>query len=159
MARFRLREKHYLLTDPPMEWEQKEISQTTGKSVRKVYIVPRYLDPDDPADHNYPREGLIIVSTKEDKNFPNDIVIKGKPTPDMEALDNEARDILSKMTFIHPIESLDSQGASYADKVIAELERQMDKVVTKKDEQIGDLQKQIAELTKLVNQSLQKKVA
>lgn len=61
-----------------------------------------YLDPDDPSLCNYP--GEIIVSTKEDPAFPKDIVFVGKPSFDMEPIDDEAHTILAKMTQpIHPM--------------------------------------------------------
>jgi hypothetical protein len=40
MARFRLKDKHYLHVLPGTEWEQKELDQVTGKQARKVYLVP-----------------------------------------------------------------------------------------------------------------------
>src|ERR1035437_368992 len=99
MARFRLKDKHYLHVLPETEWEQKELDQVTGKQARKVYLVPRYLDPDDPSDCNYP--GEIIVATKEDKAWPRDIIMKGPPTADMEPIDDESIVILKKMSFSH----------------------------------------------------------
>ena len=61
MARWRLQGPHYLMTDPPAEWESKETDRNTGRQARKVYKVGRYLDPKDPSDCNYPELGEIIV--------------------------------------------------------------------------------------------------
>ena len=112
MARWRLREKHYLnvrtLPDgTDVVWEQKETSQQTGRSMRKVYPVPLLLDPDIGSDHNHP---LGIVVCFEGKGAPGDIEFIGDPTPDMEPLDDEAKKISAsfKERWIHPIESLEN---------------------------------------------------
>jgi hypothetical protein len=113
MARFRLTGKHYLHTVPGTEWEQKEVDATTGRQAIRRYPVPLHLDPDNPADHNYP--GEIIVSTKADRAHPRDIVFKGPPTPDMEPIDEEADKLIAplraKWEKNHPIESLPASGA------------------------------------------------
>src|SRR6266705_1767114 len=105
MARWRLRTGHYLNV-PGTEWEYKETDRTTGKTGRKVFAVPMLLDPNDPADHNYP--GEIIVASAEDRAFPRDIIFLGDPTPDMEPIDDEAEAISEALAskWVHPIESL-----------------------------------------------------
>lgn len=107
MARWRLINAHYLNV-PGTEWEYKEIDQTTGRQGRKVFTVPLYMDPRDPADHNYP--GQIIVTNAASKEWPRDIIFLGDPTPDMEPLDEEAEAITAKLREVweHPIESLPS---------------------------------------------------
>jgi len=53
MARYRLKDKHYLnvtIDGQPTEWEHKEQSQATGKEIRKRYLVPTLLNPDDRSD-------------------------------------------------------------------------------------------------------------
>lgn len=97
MARWRLTQKHYLNV-PGTEWEYKEISQSTGRQVRKVFKVPQYLDPDDPTDCNYPlaarptdRNELIVAHAKGAEKA--DIIFIGDPTPDMTPLDEEAEAI------------------------------------------------------------------
>jgi polyhydroxyalkanoate synthesis regulator phasin len=92
MARWRLLVGHYLNTDPPAEIEFKEVDRNTGRQARKVYKVPRHLDPKDPNDHNYPSEGEIIVSNGNNAQG-RDIVFIGDPTPDMEPIDDEAKKI------------------------------------------------------------------
>jgi hypothetical protein len=90
MARWRLQVAHYLYTDPPTEVEFKEVDRNTGRQARKVYKVPRYLNPTDPADCNYPDE--VIVS--DGKNAQGrDIIFIGQPSPDMEPIDDEAKKI------------------------------------------------------------------
>src|SRR5262245_37316937 len=88
MARWRLRAAHYIFTDPPSVWEQKETSRETGKQTTVRYNVPTLLEPKDPADWNYPDE--IIVSDGNNAQR-KDIVFVGEPTPDMEPVDDEAR--------------------------------------------------------------------
>lgn len=95
MARWKLLVGHYLLTDPPVEIEFKETDRNTGRQARKVYKVPRHLDPRDPADFNYPELGEIIVSDGNNPQ-PRDIVFLGDPTPDMEPVDDDARAVTKK---------------------------------------------------------------
>ena len=104
MARFRLTAPHYIRLAEPTHWESKETDQTTGKTGRKLYEVPIYLNAEDPSVCNYP--GEIIVSTKTDPKYPKDYVFKGPPTRDMEPLDDEAKKMLSELDYDHPIEGL-----------------------------------------------------
>lgn len=92
MARWKLLAAHYLNTDPPMEWESKEIDRNTGRQARKVFKVPRLLEPKDPADHNYPELGAIVVCDGNNPG-PRDIIFLGEPTADMEPIDAEAKKI------------------------------------------------------------------
>lgn len=161
MARWRLTEPHYLNV-PGTEWEYKETDQKTGKQARKVFPVPLLLNPEDPADHNYKAEGVIIVCYA-DRGMPSDIVFEGPPTPAMEPLDGEARAISAKhaSAWVHPIESLQGQG--FSQSILADLERQVDEVrktqlsaatpgVTKAE--FDDLKAQMAELMR-INTALQ----
>src|SRR5262245_32892957 len=91
MARWRLMTAHYLMTNPPAEWEHKETSRETGRQTTVKYKVPRLLEPKDPADHNYPDE--IIVSDGKGNIERRDIIFVGDPTPDMEPIDDEAKKI------------------------------------------------------------------
>lgn len=128
MARWSLRNAHYLNV-PGTEYEQKETNRDTGKQARKVYYVPLLLDPNNPADHNYPSEGMIIVC-HEGKGYPRDIAFLGKPTPDMEALDDEAKAISAdeEKNWIHPIESLDG---TYGESLIKQFEMSMAEMLRK----------------------------
>jgi hypothetical protein len=117
MARFRLSDKHYLNIEGS-EWEEKQELQTN---------VPMYLDPKDPADHNY--DGQIIIATAEDRRYPDDYVLRGDfiPTMDMVPLDDEAETLLEdyKANYKgeHPIESLEG---TMGEAILAKLSRQLD---------------------------------
>lgn len=117
MARFKLTAAHYLNTKDPNEWEYKEVDRTSGKEKRHLRQVPMFLHPEDPSTWNYITErlpngqiadGMIVVSTKEDTNFPKDIVFIGPPTMDMEPLDDEAKVMIAALQgkWKHPIDSL-----------------------------------------------------
>lgn len=149
MARYRLTAKHYL-TVPGTEWEQKETNQSTGKQERRVYKVPRYLDPDDYADCNYP--GECIVADKADPAFPRDIIFTGPPTVDMVGLDDEA---MAKVKHVqglgaHPIDSLPATGGTFAESLMAKFESQMVVSAAPAEAKVSSLEIQIAELAKLV---------
>lgn len=129
MARWRLRDAHYINV-PGTEWEYSETDQATGRRLRKVYDVPLYLNPKDPADCNYP--GEIIVSNKLDPAYRRDILFSGPPTPDMEPIDDEAQEIsqgfIDSGAWKHPIESMNM---TYSQSVLSEFEQEMAKLLTK----------------------------
>jgi len=115
MARWRLMSSHYVNVEQlpdgtKIEWEHKETARESGRTVRKLYPVPMLLDPKDAADHNYP--GEIIVANKFDRAYPNDIILIGDPTDEMEPLDDEAEAILAPIRErkVHPIDSLPING-------------------------------------------------
>jgi hypothetical protein len=97
MARWKLMIAHYLDTRDT-QWEYKEVSQATGREVRKQITVPRYLDINDPGDwtnkwgNRDTAQGEIIVCY-EGKGEKGDITFYGDPTPDMVPQDDEARAI------------------------------------------------------------------
>lgn len=93
-ARWKLMQKHYIKV-PGTTWEYRETGNT-GRQVRKVLEVPMYLDPDDPADHNYKADGWIIVANAESDEYQRDIVFIGDPTPDMVPINAEAIAISAK---------------------------------------------------------------
>ena len=104
MARWRLTDKHYIYTDPPTEWEQKETDLTSGEEVRKRYEVPKYLNPEEPRNQNYPGECIVCWKGKGE---PKDIAFRGMPTPSMIPLDEEAEKISAQaQRGEHPIDSL-----------------------------------------------------
>ena len=117
MARWRLREKHYLRV-PGTEWEYREVTMA-GRQGRKIFQVPLYLDPEDPGCHNYP--GEIIVA---DKPYNRDYVFEGPPTPEMEPLDDEAEAIskAESVNWVNPIESLPG---TYNQSLLEHLEKQV----------------------------------
>lgn len=150
MARYRLREAHYLQV-PGTEWEQKETDQASGRQVRKVYPVPLLLDPKNTADCNYP--GEVIVANKPSREHPRDIIFTGPPTPDMEPLDEEAEAELAKRNWVHPIDSLPAEGGHGA-LLMVDLQRQIADLQSRDQPGvIADLQRQVAELTALVKQA------
>lgn len=110
MARWKLTEAHYLNV-PGTQWEHKETDRSTGKQARKVFDVPLYLDPEQPADCNYFDDGVgEIIVCYEGKGQPRDIVFEGPPTKAMTPLDAEAEAITApwreKWLGSDPIESL-----------------------------------------------------
>jgi hypothetical protein len=151
MARWRLKDKHYLAV-PGTEWEYKETDSSSGRQGRKIFEVPLLLDPANPSDHNYP--GEIVVANKPGNR---DIVFRGPPTPDMEPLDEDAEKITAKFSkhWIHPIESLPG---TYSESILSDLQRQMDGLAQKvgtpstlsmhgvSQEDFARLQKQVQEL-------------
>jgi hypothetical protein len=115
--RWRLTAEHHLnVAELPdgtrVEWEHKETARESGRTVRKLYPVPMYLNPKDPADHNYP--GEIIVAHKVDgcHNHPKDYVFSSPPTPEMEPLNDEAQAITDvwRHRWNNPVESLPANG-------------------------------------------------
>ena len=129
MARWRLTAPHYINV-PGTEWEYKEIDQTTGRQGRKVFPVPRLLNPNDGADCNYP--GEIIVAYAGPLAQGRDIIFEGGPTPDMEPLDEEAKVITESLrpTWQHPIETLPVNGG-YSASLIASFEKQMSETLAR----------------------------
>lgn len=126
MPRWRLTNAHYLNVSEmqgggPVEWEYIETSRDSGRRARKLFKVPLYLDPANPADHNYPGE---IIVAHEEGSQPRDLIFKGPPTPDMEPLDDAAEKLSEEMRAkgAHPIESLDGNyGAALAQQFEAQL--------------------------------------
>jgi hypothetical protein len=130
MARFRLKDKHYLNVEGS-EYDHYEETETRVRGRRrrskKTFEVPMYLDPTDPADHNY--DNQIIVSTREDPRYEYDYILRGEfhPTFEMEPLDEEAREIYDEWranhSGEHPIDSLPgTMGEQLLDKLVRQLE-------------------------------------
>jgi hypothetical protein len=115
--RWSLRNAHYLkVAELPdgtkVEWEHKETSRESGRTVRKLYPVPILLDPRDPADCNYPGEVIVAHEVEGAHNLRQDIIFLGEPTPEMEPL-NEAAQAISdslRSKWEHPIETLPANG-------------------------------------------------
>jgi len=160
MARWALRQPHYLAV-PGTEWEYKETDRETQRQVRKVFEVPLYLNPGEPADWNDRANERIVVTNKFDRAYPRDHVFVGPPTPDMEPIDEEAQTItdgfVKSGAWKHPIESLDM---NYSQSVLSDFERQLAQLLTKQQpekpanlslggvsmEDFGRLQEQVATL-------------
>ena len=165
MARWRLNDKHYIYVEGT-ECEYVETDQETGKRARKIYEVPRFLDPKDPKDHNYP--GEIVVS-----HLPNgrDYIFHGDPTPDMEPLDEEAKAISDKLRprWREPFSELDMYFMSeqnYSQSMLRMNERLLDNAARQAPQSLGGvtredfekLQEQVAALLEQ-NAKLQEKAA
>ena len=95
MARWRLTEPHYLYTDPDTVWERLEVDTTTGRQVRKQYVVPAYYHHEIEADWTDKVEKAVIVCDGHNPSK-GDIIFKGDPTPGMIAIDDEAKAISAK---------------------------------------------------------------
>src|SRR5882724_1251360 len=109
MARWKLTEPHYLSV-PTERWEHTTTDSRTGKPVRKMYRVPKHLDPrlEDDWTHrpeNNNMDGEIIVCW-EGKGLSRDIIFEGNPTPGMLPLDAEAEEISGKFSWT-PTQGID----------------------------------------------------
>jgi len=127
MARWKLTDKHYIHIEGT-EWEYRETDQATGRQGRKIFKVPRYLNPEDPSDHNYP--GMIVVSLKPNGN---DYVFEGGPTMDMEPLDDEAKALSAefKKNYKHPMHEFDmNYGQTYSQSLLTDMQRQLSEATT-----------------------------
>lgn len=157
MARWRLLQPHYLNV-PGTEWEYKEVDRTSGRQVRKVFAVPLYLDPREPADQNH--SGEVIVG-QGNGTMPRDYIFLGEPTPDMEPMDADAQAVTDacKHKWVHPVESL--PGQAYSASLIAGFEKQISDAMVGAaakaaspvsaggidPKKFAELQEQVAELT------------
>src|SRR5882672_11346527 len=109
MARWKLTEPHYLSV-PSERWEHTTTDSRTGKPVRKMYRVPKHLDPRLEDDWNYRPEnnnmdGEIIVCW-EGKGQPRDIIFEGNPTPGMLPIDDEAKEVSGQFNWT-PTQGID----------------------------------------------------
>lgn len=120
MARWKLNGKHYLNV-PGTEWEYKEQDLQTQEEVRHRIPVPRLLDPEDPRTKKN-SDGLVVVCYEGSKLVASDYIFIGKPTPDMDPIDDEAKELsaIEAQRGQHPIDSLSGQG-SYQDDILARL--------------------------------------
>ncbi len=115
--RWRLTEAHHLnvaqLPDgTKVEWEHKETARESGRTVRKLYPVPMFLEPKDAADHNYPGEIIVAHAVDGCHNLRQDYIFSSPPTPGMEPLNAEAEAITEvwRERWNNPIESLPANG-------------------------------------------------
>lgn len=132
MARWRVTAKHYINAKQFGEdttWVREETNRDTGRAFRRTFSVPLYIDPDDPICINK-NVGFCVVA-KEGTELLGDIVFDGPPTPDMEPLDDEAREITSKESakWKDPINSLPvAIGEDFGQKLLAMLTSQFNAV-------------------------------
>ena len=133
MARWRLTAKHYINATrhgEKTQWMREETNRDTGRVARTLFLVPTYLDPDDPRDQNYP--GEIIVAYEKGAR-PQDFVFTGEPTPDMEPVDEEAQKISddTRPKWKNPIDSLSATGGNYSEALLALLSKQLEEAANK----------------------------
>ncbi len=121
--RWRLINAHYLnvreLPDGTrVEWEHKETSRDSGRAVRKLFPVPMLLNPNEPADRNYPDEIIVAHAIDGARNEPRDYIFSSSPTPEMEPLNDAAQAITDRLrpTWEHPIETLPVNGGMSSDE-------------------------------------------
>jgi len=157
MARWRLVKPHYLWT-PDNEWEYKETSRETGRQARKVFQVPRYLDPEDPGDCQSNGECVVCY---EGKGQRKDHIFTGPPTPDMEPLDEEAEAITleAKKHWRHPIDSLPGD---FTQSILHDFQRQIDAIASGQSKPIvsaGNVEKKEFDELKLMVTQLMKENA
>jgi hypothetical protein len=109
---------------------REETNRDTGRVARTLFLVPTYLDPDDPRDQNYP--GEIIVAYEKGAR-PQDFVFTGEPTPDMEPVDEEAQKISddTRPKWKNPIDSLSATGGNYSEALLALLSKQLEEAANK----------------------------
>lgn len=159
MARWRLTAKHYIHAkrfNEETQWVREETNRDTGRSSRKTYKVPMYLDPENGQDQNYPGE---IIVAYEGTKFPHDIILEGPPTPDMEPLDAEAEEISAKYKpgWIDPIESLPANGGNYSEALLEVLSKQLDAAsrqnATKPTVDLAAFEKMQADIKSLMEQN------
>lgn len=137
--RWRLINAHYLkVVEFPdgtkVEWEHKETSRESGRTVRKLFAVPAFIDPKDPADCNYPGEAIVAHAVEGCHNLRQDIIFQGEPTPEMEPLNAKAQAISDSLQskWQHPIDTLPINGGmNDAERVF------MEKMMTSFAKEIG----------------------
>lgn len=166
MARWKLLAGHYLDV-PGTEWEYKEQplgAKGNARTSRKVLKVPLLLVPADPADWTHPELEAIIVAYDDGKQDQRDLIFTGKPTPDMQPLDEDAKAISASLSgeWSNPIEDVDSD-KHYTERLIESFQQSMAELATGQGgavstggvppEAFQEMQKQVAELL-TQNQSL-----
>ena len=111
MARWKLTEPHYLSV-PTERWEHTTTDSRTGKPVRKMFRVPKHLDPRLEDDWNVRINGMdgeihVCYEGKDDPRYPDRaIVFEGNPTPGMLPLDDEAKEISGQFSWT-PTQGID----------------------------------------------------
>lgn len=163
MARWRVTAKHYINArqfGEPTTWVREETNRDTGRAFRRTFSVPLYIDPEDPICINK-NLGICVVAT-EGSEMPGDIIIDGPPTPDMEPLDDAARDITAKesVKWKDPINSLPIEiGEDFGQRLLAMFTSQLNtagspnaSLKSVPDPQIAELKSLLAEQQKQIAQ-------
>jgi hypothetical protein len=132
MARWRVTAKHYLNAKQFGEdttWVREETNRDTGRAFRRTFMVPLLIDPEDPICINR-NVGYCVVAT-EGSEMPGDIILLSPCTPDMEPLDEEARQITAQESkkWKDPINGLPIHvGEDFGNQLLAMLTAQMNSV-------------------------------
>jgi len=152
MARWKLKTPHYLMV-PNTRWEYVENSRVNGRPERKLFDVPRYLHPEDPQDWNwkYDRDSGDIIVCYEGKGDPSgkDLVFTGNPTPDMEPLDEEAKEITTRT--VRPMLMGVENERGYAGNVLEELSMKLAEAMTSNPS--GSMEKLLETMNKMMEQN------
>lgn len=163
MARWRVTAKHYINARQFGEettWVREETNRDTGRAFRRTFLVPLYIDPEDPICINK-NVGYCVVAT-EGTEMPGDIILDGPPTPDMEPLDDAARDITKteSVKWKDPINSLPIQiGDDFGNRLLAALTSQFNSISTMPNASLkGASNDEIAELKAMLVEQ-QKQIA
>jgi hypothetical protein len=165
--RWRLTLAHYLQIDylpdgTKVEWEHKETSRESGRAVRKLFAVPMFLDPKDPADHNYPGEIIVAHEVEGCPNLQRDYIFKGPPTQEMEPLNSEAQAITDSLRdrWNNPVDTLPANGgmtdaeSAFMAKMTAIFEKiapPRANVPAADDTEVADLRERLAKLEALLS--------
>jgi len=118
MARWKLTEPHYLSV-PSERWEHTTSDSRTGKPIRKMFRVPKHLDPRLEDDWNVRINGMdgeihVCYEGKDDPKYPDRaIVFEGNPTPGMLPLDDEAKEISGKFNWT-PTQGIDEESQRHS---------------------------------------------
>lgn len=153
--RWSLRNAHYLkvieLPDgTKVEWEHKETSRESGRTVRKLFPVPMLLDTRDPSDCNYPGEIIVTRETEGCHCLAQDIVFLGDPTPEMEPLNSAAEEISRglRAKWEHPIETLPANGGmssaeqAFMESMMTQFAKQLGEALPKTNIAVPDTEKE-----------------
>jgi len=138
MARWRVNAPHYIHAEQygePTSWVREETNRDTGRAFRRTFTVPLLVDPNDPTCINK-HVGYCVVATPGTEQ-PGDIVLspQTKPTPDMEPLDAEARQIsdLERPKWKSPIDNMPiTLGEDFSALIMRKLEQQINDVTREK---------------------------
>lgn len=132
MARWRVTAKHYLNARQFGEdttWVREETNRDTGRSFRRTFQVPLLIDPEDPICINK-NVGYCVVAT-EGSEMPGDITLLSPCTPDMEPMDDDARQITAAESkkWKDPINGLPIHvGEDFGNQLLAMLTAQFNSV-------------------------------
>lgn len=145
MARWRLTASHYLHLQDETKWEYTEVDRSNGRMKRTQFTVPCFLDINDPTYwtektfgmDGKPIEGSIILC---DGNNPGkgDLIYRGKPTPDMFPLDEDAEKITARYREMWNM-AQDAEPGSFAQNLIDNFQRQLSEIQANVKPQSADI--------------------